>query len=137
MNKPTTITRPHEQVYIDVEEPIEDELFEPEPEPAIPGFSLTYAERTEISRKVQFLGFCKGTVVVLKAENQWGRVDPANWGVILDTPVWDYDYNAKMFAPIKVQWVKDGGITHTWPEKVVMIHPAPDSADLELIKTED
>ena len=122
------------ELYIDIEEPIVAELFEAEPVPAIRGHMLSHAERLAAEKEALDQGFMEGTVVTSARGNAWARVNPQNWGIVIDTISYQYNYHENRFAPIKVQWVSDGGITYCWPDEIIMVSPAPDSADLEMIK---
>ena len=122
-------------LYVEVELPVAEDLFESEPEPEIRGYNMPYEARVAAEKEAGYLGFTKGTVVVPRAANAFQRVNPINWGIVLDTQVWEYHYQDHMYAPCKVQWVSNGATTYCWTDELIMTHPAPDSADLEMIKS--
>lgn len=122
-------------LYIEIELPVAEDLFEAEPPPAIRGYNISYAERTTIAENAKQFGFSKGCVVTLRTNNEYQRISPMSWGIIIDNPVWEYDFNNHLYAPCKVQWVNGGTASHHWVDELIITHPAPDSADLEMIKS--
>jgi len=123
------------ELYIEVDPPIQTEIFEPEIVPKAKGQELSYEERVAIKAKAEVQGFTRGAIVVKRSYGTYARAIPTNWGVVIDTQVWEHDLVNKIFAPIKIQWVEKGVEEYMFHEDLIMVHYAPEAEDLELIRS--
>ena len=97
---------------------------------------MSLEDRTAAHLETCNLGFIKGTVVTKRSGNKFIRTNPNYWGIILDTIVYEHDFQNKMYAPCRVGWVNEPSnpINYYWADELIMVCIAPDSADLEMIE---
>jgi hypothetical protein len=118
-----------------IEEPIMEDLFEPEIEEVAPlgrGFNTTYDQRSSAAAHAKREGFEKGTIVVDKTKSEWARTEPINWGVVLESGSWVWG-GGNYYAPIRVKWL-DSTVECYYPDELIVVHYAPDDIEMGQIK---
>lgn len=133
-----------------IEEPIVEDLFEPEvpPVPLIEldeddvfglpaairnrGLNTTWATRDVAKKYAESEGFEAGTIVTRREQGQYQRINPENWGIVMSAVSY-VTIATGYFAPIKVKWL-DGSSTYLWPDELIVVNYAPDDIDMGLIR---
>lgn len=130
----TTDTVTPEEYSFVIEEPISQDLFEPEiiADPIDRGFNTTWEERKEIKDACIKEGYEKRAIVVNRNIHTYWRDEPTHWGVIVDVVSYTY-VNEERFAPIEVMWV-NGNKGKYYPEELIICMYAPDDQDIAMIK---
>lgn len=131
-----------------IEEPVVTDLFEPEVPSLLEldeddifsmpaairgrGLNTTWATRDVAAKYAVSEGFDGGCIVTKRAQGQYQRINPENWGVVIATVSY-VTIATGYFAPIKVKWL-DGSTTYQWPDELIVVNYAPDDIDLGLIR---
>lgn len=116
-----------------IEEPIMEELFEPDIEVNTGrGWGTTFEQRQAAANHAKREGIEKGTVVVHKDKSEWQRIEPINWGIVMETGSWVWG-GGDYFAPSRVKWL-DGTVDCYYPDELIVVNYAPDDIELGQIK---
>lgn len=154
MNPNTNITNEDPVDYeLMVENPMVEDLFEPDitvtddgfsptryseddfPELAFStdrGFNTTFQQRNKAKTAAEHYGFESGTVVVKRSHNGYARINPENWGIVMTCVAYE-DYGTSYYAPIKTKWL-DGTQTFHYPDELIVVLFKPDDIDLGMIR---